>query len=403
MNLLVEGIKNGTVIKTELTTKLTLDGLTDVYPIYKIRLDNLYFNDRNDRIATWISKYKAENNLDDIDHTNLREYNEIIKSFIEASNPERLKNTQNNIEFIGQQKSGIVLNDGRIIDGNRRYTCLTNLAKKDPKFNYFEAVILDKDIEYNAKQIKMLELQVQIGEDTKVDYDPIDRLVGVYRDVVENKLLTIHEYAMSTNQSEKDVQKLIDIATLLVEFLETINAPNKFYIARELDLNGPLYELHGILKKIKDEEQKEAVKYAVFTNFLMQPNKDMTRFVRQIKSIATSKYLDEFIEKESEIAEEVLDSIPSPENVTEESISKVRENKAIKEKLEDTMEIVTNKVKVTDTKNKPNQILTKIYDSLEEIDTNIFVKLSDDQKEEIMDKLDLIDAKVEEIRGSIDV
>ena len=280
---------------------------------------------------------------------------------------------------------------------------MTNLAKKDPKFNYFEAVILDKDIEYNAKQIKMLELQVQIGEDTKVDYDPIDRLVGVYRDVVENKLLTIHEYAMSTNQSEKDVQKLIDIATLLVEFLETINAPNKFYIARELDLNGPLYELHGILKKIKDEEQKEAVKYAVFTNFLMQPNKDMTRFVRQIKSIATSKYLDVFIEKESEIAEEVLDSIPSPENVTEESISKVRENKAIKEKLEDTMEIVTNKVKVTDTKNKPNQILTKIYDSLEEIDTNIFVKLSDDQKEEIMDKLDLIDAKVEEIRGSIDV
>ena len=262
---------------------------------------------------------------------------------------------------------------------------------------------MDKDIEYNAKQIKMLELQVQIGEDTKVDYDPIDRLVGVYRDVVENKLLTIHEYAMSTNQSEKDVQKLIDIATLLVEFLETINAPNKFYIARELDLNGPLYELHGILKKIKDEEQKEAVKYAVFTNFLMQPNKDMTRFVRQIKSIATSKYLDVFIEKESEIAEEVLDSIPSPENVTEESISKVRENKAIKEKLEDTMEIVTNKVKVTDTKNKPNQILTKIYDSLEEIDTNIFVKLSDDQKEEIMDKLDLIDAKVEEIRGSIDV
>ena len=67
------------------------------------------------------------------------------------------------------------------------------------------------------------------------------------------------------------------------------------------------------------------------------------------------------------------------------------------------MEIVTNKVKVTDTKNKPNQILTKIYDSLEEIDTNIFVKLSDDQKEEIMNKLDLIDAKVEEIRGSIDV
>ena len=135
----------------------------------------------------------------------------------------------------------------------------------------------------------------------------------------------------------------------------------------------------------------------------MQPNKDMTRFVRQIKSIATSKYLDEFIEKESEIVEEVLDSIPSPEKVTEEAISNIRKNEKIKEKLEDTMEIVTNKVKVTDTKDKPNQILTKIYDSLEEIDQNIFVKLSEEQKEEIMDRLDLIDAKVDEIRGSLDV
>ena len=58
---------------------------------------------------------------------------------------------------------------------------------------------------------------------------------------------------------------------------------------------------------------------------------------------------------------------------------------------------------MTDTKDKPNQILTKIYDSLEEIDQNIFVKLSEEQKEEIMDRLDLIDAKVDEIRGSLDV
>ncbi|WP_278244250.1 hypothetical protein [Lachnobacterium bovis] len=29
-----------------------------------------------------------------------------------------------------------------------------------------------------AKQIKMLELQIQIGSEERVDYDPIDRLVG---------------------------------------------------------------------------------------------------------------------------------------------------------------------------------------------------------------------------------
>lgn len=55
MNLLQDGIVKGTVLKTDRAVKMTVDGLTDTYPIYQIRLDNLYFNDQNDRIATWIS------------------------------------------------------------------------------------------------------------------------------------------------------------------------------------------------------------------------------------------------------------------------------------------------------------------------------------------------------------
>lgn len=54
MNLLKEGIEQGVVIKTEMTTKLTIDGITKVYPVYQVRLDYLYYNDQNDRIATWI-------------------------------------------------------------------------------------------------------------------------------------------------------------------------------------------------------------------------------------------------------------------------------------------------------------------------------------------------------------
>ena len=52
-------------------------------------------------------------------------------------------------------------------------------------------MIIDRDIEHSAKQIKMLELEIQHGEESKVSYNPGDRLVGVYRDVVENRLLTV--------------------------------------------------------------------------------------------------------------------------------------------------------------------------------------------------------------------
>lgn len=111
MNLLVDGIANGTVIKTDRATKLVIDGLTKTYPIYQVRLDNLYFNDQNDRISTWISQYMTENGIDFLDASDIEKYNDIIHDFVFNSNPEKIKTTQKNIEFIGQQKFGVVLND----------------------------------------------------------------------------------------------------------------------------------------------------------------------------------------------------------------------------------------------------------------------------------------------------
>ncbi len=400
MNLLQEGIEQGFVINTDRATKLSIDGISETYPIYQVKLDALYYNDQNDRIATWISQYKSNHGIDVIDKSDIESYNMIIQDFIFKSNPEKLKSTQRNISFIGQQKYGVVLNDGRIIDGNRRYACLQNLAKDDPKFNYFEAVILDRDIENSAKQIKMLELHIQIGEEARVDYDPIDRLVGIYNDIVLNKLLTVHEYAISTGaQSDNDVQKQVELSVLLAEFLEAINAPAQFYIARDLNVAGPLQELQAILKKIKDEDQREAVKYAVFTNFLLQPEGDMTRFVRQLKAVASSNYLDEFVEKELEIAEQVLDNLPEVGRVNKEVINQVRKNEETKRELRNTMDIVTNKVKASATKDKPNQILIKAVDSIEAIDQNIIKKLSQEQKSDIKEQLDLLENLIEKLRN----
>lgn len=398
MNLLTEGISIGAVLKTDRATKMTVDGLTDTYPIYQVRLEHLYFNDQNDRIATWISQYKAENGLSSISMDDMDYYNNIIQSFITKSNPDKLKQTEKNIELIGQQKYGVVLTDGRIIDGNRRFSCLRNLSRKSDNFNYFETVILDRDYEHNAKQIKMLELQVQIGEEARVDYNPIDRLVGIYRDLVKDKLLTVSEYARSTNMKEKEVEKQIEYSKLLVEFLEAINAPEQFYIARDMDLNGPLVELYSILNKIKDEDKKQEVKYIVFTNFLMAPSGDMTRFVRNLKKVASSKYLDDFIEKEAEISEEVLDALPEVGKVTPDTIAEVRANKEIVEQLENEMEIASNKAKASEARNKPGQILAKAVDSIASIDSIIIGKLTNEQREEIMETIERLEDVIADLK-----
>lgn len=403
MNLLHEGLMNSTVVKTDRAVKMTVDGLTDIYPIYQVRLDNLYFNDQNDRIATWISQYKSDNGIDVFDKENLEHYNDVIQDFITKSNPDRLKQTQINIGLLGQQKHGVVLVDGRIIDGNRRFSCLRNLAKTNPQFNYFETVILDRDYENSAKQIKMLELQIQIGEEARVDYNPIDKLVGIYRDIEEKKLLTIQEYARSTNMTEKEIENELEISRLLVEFLEAINAPEQFYIAREKKIDGPLRELYGILKKIKDEDKKQELKYIVFTNFIMSPAGDMTRFIRNLKKVANSSYIDEFIEKEIELSEEVLDSLADVEKVNTDVIAKVSANEEMKEELGRIMDVVTNKANVAETRNKPNQILEKAVDSIEAIDKRIIKKLTEEQKEEIKDNLERLEELIAKLKEVINV
>ena len=59
MNLL-EIRDESIVSKTTLTRKLTLGGVTKAYPVYKVHLDYLFYNDQNDRIATWITQYKND-------------------------------------------------------------------------------------------------------------------------------------------------------------------------------------------------------------------------------------------------------------------------------------------------------------------------------------------------------
>lgn len=403
MNLLKDGIENGYVIDSGMKTKMTVDGLTDTYVVYRVKIDYLYFNDQNDRISTWISQYKEENNVKDINKSNIENYNNIIQQFITDSNPDRLKQTEANIELLGQQKYGVVLNDGRIIDGNRRFCCLRNLSKNDQKFSWFETVILNKDYENNAKQIKMLELQIQIGEDARVDYNPIDRLVGVYRDVVQDKLLSIQEYANSTNQKINDVKKEVEISKLLVEFLDSINASGKYYIARDMDLNGPLYELYGILNKTKDEDKKNQIKYNVFCNLVSQPAGDMTRFIRNLKYVVNSNYFYEFIEKEEPVVEKVLDQLSTKKDVDKSVINEIRADEEIKNNLQSTMEIVSNKAKMDDTKSKPLQNLTKAFDAINVIDNGIVSRLNEEQRDDIVEQIESIKQKLDEILEAINV
>lgn len=374
------------VQETEISKKLTIDGTTKTYPVYRIRLDQLYYNDQNDRIATRISKYNAENGNIDVDSPN---YNEIIHEMIKEDNPDAFKKTKNNIRDFEQRESGVVLRDGRIIDGNRRFTCLRELSQEDPKFNYFDAVILNNtyDDEYGRKTIKALELTLQHGTEKQVDYDPINKLVGVYRDLIEEgHAFEDEEYARCINQKVSEVRKSKELAKLMVEFLDFINAPKQFYIAMNMNINGPLVEMYAVLKKLPDDDMRERFKKHMFTA-LLYGSGDMTRDIRRFKKLAESELSDDYLRTADEISDAVIEKIADiDEPITQEVISeKIKSDTDLARKIEDAVSGEFDRVSALTAKEAPLNLVDQATAKVQAINkTSISIV---DQRKELEDKL----------------
>lgn len=402
MNLLTDGI--GTVVETtNLSKKLTIDGITKAYPVYRVRLNQLYYNDQNDRIATWISQYKNENGIESFSELDRDAYNAIVEHFIIQSNPAAIEKTQMNISLVHQREPGVVLSDGRIIDGNRRFTCLRRLAASNSEFDWFETVILDASIESSKKQIKMLELAIQHGEEKKVDYNPVDRLVGVYQDIVETELLTVEEYAYSTNETVFEVKKRIESAMLLAEFLDYIHMPKQWHMARDYQVVSVIADLQPLLRKCATQEMKQKVKNAVFANIMMHTIGDSRKFTRNLSSMMDSGFFSVYIKEQDRISEALREDLDeaAPEGKKDLDFF-VSTHEEAAENLQLSLDKSLLKAKKQETRNRPSQIVSKSITLLKDVDTNIFEKLTDAEKEKLRDQLGRLSTVVERFDTMID-
>lgn len=365
---------------TDGTRNLTVKGETKNHKVYRIPLEYLFYNDQNGRIATWISKHNSDNEALTLD--NLEHYNGVLHGFIKNANENAFNKTKKNIEMFGQKIAGVVLKNGRIIDGNRRFTCLREIAKEGED-RYFNAVILDTDAGLSDKDIKRLELNLQHAEERPVDYDPIDYLVDIYRDLKQNKTFTIPEYVRNVNKTKTYVEKNLKKAILMVEFLEFINAEGKYYIARELNLDGPLQEMVGILNRI-DEEKKDDVKNALFTAILTSQTGDLTRHIREIgREIIKTKNLDKFIEEYEEIVEEVYEDLQEEEDVDLSKVNeKISTNVSLKEKSDNIIRRKVEQNRHETVRNMPIVLLNDALDALNAIDETVVSRMNDENKKE---------------------
>jgi hypothetical protein len=123
---------------------LLINGKPQLRDVYIVNIKSLYYNDQNGRIATYIAGYNSEHNIP-LNELSMDEYNDIIMGFIKKSgSADNYKKTINSIKNIGQQITGIILEDGRVIDGNRRFTCLRELYEEtgSEQYLYFKCFVL---------------------------------------------------------------------------------------------------------------------------------------------------------------------------------------------------------------------------------------------------------------------
>ena len=380
---LLQMVGTDTVQKTTLTRKVTYGGKTVVYPVYKVRLDALYFNDQNDRIATWITQYESENGKESLSGLNTDIYNRIIENFVTDSNPEAIQKTQKNIALVGQREPGVALADGRIVDGNRRFTCLRRIQRAQAEPVYFETVIMDMDIREDKKQIKLLELAIQHGEEKKVDYDLIDYAIGTYRDVVQTKLLTINEYATSTNEPLADVKKRIEIAEVICEFLEYIKLPEQYHVAREYQVFSLFQEMISPLRQL-DNKEKQELKTIAFNNVMMKAIPDQRKFIRDIKGLIRNGTYQGYFEDQKQWDKTIKEKLSETEIRSKEDLDRFAvENSYIADNLGRSMERALLRSRSQKLKEKPSENVKKSIDLLMDVDTRFFERLGTEEKESL--------------------
>ena len=400
MGLLEEGIATGNVLPTGGTDKHSIDGVMREFKVYKIKCDLLFYNDQNDRIATWVSEYNSAHD-DDLLSLGREQYNNAIEGFIVESNSVALKKTEKNIALLGQRSAGVVLNDGRVIDGNRRLTCIRRLARKNNETGWFEAAILDDATGSDPKRIKLLELAIQIGEEEKVAYDPVERLVGVYRDVIKDKLITPAEYGNATGLTEGEVQKFIDRAQYMEEFLKFCQAPEQYHLARALKVDGPLGEFKRALRKYENRRDKELVKRLMFANMVVQPEGDITRYIRLFADVAGTDAEADFKAEEQQAMAELVDKMGS-QPLTREKVNNLRSDAHLVEgfmRAGDRASETVRRIKLMDT---PAKKSADCYKMLEQILPEMLDHLDPIELKKVRDNLVDVYEKADDLISEID-
>ena len=198
-------------------------GTTRHEKVYRIPLTHLVYNKYNGRIGTAVKSYEKQNGELNPENDSDKA---IIEKFLDESNKDRNEKTMKSLVDDGQQRYGIITADGVIIDGNRRAMLLNKLFRDYARLGYsysnvercqyFLAIVLPDDAE--EKDLQQLEAIYQMGEDGKLDYNPIEKYLKCKR---LNEFFDIQQISEMMNEKTAQIKDWLSILDFMEKYLET--------------------------------------------------------------------------------------------------------------------------------------------------------------------------------------
>ena len=223
--------------KTDRKELFWIKGKRRELDVYRVPIKFLYFNIENGRYADKMVQLHGENPGVEIDPREDK-WKETIWRMLKGEYPgterdvEPFQRLRGDLLDRQQLRPGVVLFDGGVLDGNRRFAALLDLrrSQKNPtRFEYLDAVILDQDV--GSEDRWRIEAGVQIGRDEKLSYSPINELLKIREGLTlfkgrsnPEKEISKVLYGMEEEEIRKDILKI----RLIDEYLTFIKKPQAY-------------------------------------------------------------------------------------------------------------------------------------------------------------------------------
>jgi hypothetical protein len=235
--------------------KIDWNGELKPHPVYRVPIDCLVYNKYNGRILSRTKSLETQNKKLNIEN---QEDFETIEKLLFDSHPSRNSKTEKSIRAKGQEKPGIVTKDGVVIDGNRRFMFLNRIVNEPrglapEKFKYFEAVILPVNLADAPDEIRRLETTYQMGEDKKLDYNPIEKYLKAQE--LKNNNVSKEDIAAWMGETKSEVDKYLNTMKTMDDYLDYLE-----YNGLYTQLDGREDWFLSLTKWIENFRGKESTK-----------------------------------------------------------------------------------------------------------------------------------------------